>query len=108
NSDTPDLWVKADDSTTMVTVAGSLSLSGSTSVGVGVDVGKIDKTTKGFIDSGVTANVTGDIDVTADSTLDVTSVAAGLSASGSAAVTADASVHVITNSTLAFIGAESG
>jgi hypothetical protein len=43
----------------------------------GRDVGKIDKFTAAYIDSGVTANVTGDIDVTANVTEDITSVAAG-------------------------------
>ena len=52
-------------------------------LGVGLDVAKIDKTTKAFIDSGVIATVKGDIDVDADSSEDITSVAAGLSASGS-------------------------
>ena len=107
-SGTPDLWVKANDTTTMVTVAGSLALSGSVGVGVGVDVTTLNKTTKAYIDSGVVATITGDIDVSANSTEDITSVAAGLSASGTAAVTADASVHVITNTTRAFIGDEDG
>ena len=105
---TPDFWVVANDDTTIVTVAGSLALSGSAGVGVGVDVATITKTTKAYIDSGVTANVDGDIDVKANVKQDITSVAAGIAAAGSVGATADASVHVITNTTKAFIGAESG
>src|SRR5262249_26335263 len=104
----PDLWVTADDDTTMVTVAGSLSASGSVGVGVGIDVADITKTTKAYIDSGVVATVKGDVDVNANSKEDITSVAAGLSFSGTAAVTADASVHVLSNTTRAFIGDEDG
>jgi hypothetical protein len=77
-------------------------------VGVGLDVAKIPKSPKAYIDSGVIADVKGNIDVSANSTEDITSVAAGLSASGSAAVTADASGHVLDNTTKAFIGDEDG
>ena len=102
------LIVNASDDTTMVTIAGSLAASGTASVGVGVDVASIGKTTKAYIDSGVTTHISGNIEVTASATEDITSVAVGLAASGTAAVTADASVHVINNTTLAFIGAETG
>jgi sugar phosphate isomerase/epimerase len=46
----------------------------------------IDKHTKAFIDSGVIADVEGDIDVAAGSSEDITSVAAGISASGTTAI----------------------
>ncbi|MFV2069876.1 MAG: beta strand repeat-containing protein, partial [Pirellulales bacterium] len=101
---TPDVNVAADDSTQIVSVAGSLAASGTAAVGLGADVATITKTTQAYIDSNVTATVEGDILVLADSSEDITSVAAGLSASGGVSVAADAGVHVLDITTRAFIG----
>ena len=100
----PDINVFANDTTTIVSVAGSLAAAGSVGVGVGADVAKINKQTTAFIDSNVIANVEGDVLVNANSKEDITSVAAGVSASGSVSVSLDASVHVLDVSTRAFIG----
>lgn len=107
-SGTPDLVVKAEDVTTIVSVAGSLAAAGSGAVGVGVDVATFGKTTKAYIDSGVITSIDGDIDVDANAVEDVTSVAFGFAASGSVSVTADGSVQVFDNTTRAFIGDEDG
>ena len=100
----PDVVVFANDTTTIVSVAGSLAAAGSVGVGVGADVAKINKQTTAFIDSNVIANVEGDVLANANSKEDITSVAAGLAASGSVSVSLDASVHVLDVSTRAFIG----
>ena len=100
----PGISVQAADDTTIVSVAGSLAGAGTAAVGLGADVGTITKRTTAYIDSNVTADAEGDITVVATSSEDITSVAAGVSASGSASVALDASVHVFDIKTLAFIG----
>ena len=104
-----DINVSANDTTTIVSVAGSLAAAGSAAAGVGVDVdvAKLSKLTTAFIDSNVVANVEGDVLVHANSKEDLTSVAAGLAA-GSVAVAVDASVHVLELQTRAFIGDDPG
>lgn len=104
----PGLSVLAEDTTSAVTIAGSLALSGSAGIGVGVDVSTYNKTTKAYIDSGVVATIDGNINVSANATEDLTSVAAGISAASNVAVSADGSVQYIDNTTRAFIGAETG
>ncbi len=101
---TQNVSVTSVDNTTLVSVAGSLAAAGTAAVGFGADVSKIAKTTTANIDSGVTATVKGNIIVTADSLEDITSVAAGLAAAGSASVAADAGVHVLDITTRAWIG----
>ncbi|NNU43173.1 beta strand repeat-containing protein [Ramlibacter montanisoli] len=100
----PDLVVKASDATTIVSVAGSIGAAGSVGVAVGADVLSLVKNTSAFIDSGVIADVEGDIDVNAMSSEDVTSVAAGIAVGGSAGVGVNASVHVLNMTTRAYIG----
>jgi len=68
------------------------------------NVSKLTKKTTAFIDSGATIDVEGNLFVTADSSEDITSVAAGLAASGTASVAADAGVHVLDMTTRAWIG----
>ncbi len=100
----PDLSVIASDHTTIVSVAGSIGVGGTAGVGLGVDVLTLTKDTSAYIDSGVTADVEGDIDVGAASSEDVTSVAAGVAIGGSAGVGVNAGVHVLNVTTRAFIG----
>ena len=107
-SSTPDIAVSADDETTIVSVAGTLAVAGTAGVGVGADVGVIDKETLAYIGSGVTAHADGDITVRADSSENITSVAAGLAASGTVSIALDASVHVLDITTRAFIGSFAG
>jgi hypothetical protein len=104
NTGSPNLSVLANDATKIVSVAGSLSGSGSAAVGAGADVSDITKETKAYIDSGVTSTVGGNLTVAATSSERFTSVAAGAAISGSGAVTIDASVHVLHITTLAYIG----
>ncbi|HEX5279640.1 MAG TPA: hypothetical protein VFW28_06150 [Micropepsaceae bacterium] len=99
-----NLSIHANDDTTIVSVAGSLAVSESVGVGVGADVGTLTKTTEAYIESNVTSDVEGNIDISAKSTEALTGVAAGISISGSAAVTVDAGVHVLNITTRAFIG----
>ncbi len=106
--DVGSINVIATAPTTIVSVAGTLSVSGDFAMGVGVDANSLVKNTKAYIDSNVNAQVEGDVNVKATSTEDVTSVTAGISASGSTAVTIDAGVHVFNITTLAFIGDEPG
>ena len=100
----PDLSVHAQDDTDIVSVAGNLAAGGTAGVGLGADVATITKDTLAYIDSNVTAEVEGDIEVSAVASEDVTSVAAGMSLSGTASVALDASVHIVTNQTRAWIG----
>src|SRR2546422_414142 len=97
-----DLSVSADDHTSVISIAGSLA-GGSVGVGIGADVGVYHKHTTAYIDSGVTADVNGDIKVGATSGESLISVAAGISA-GSVAVAVNAGVHVFDLHTRAFIG----
>ena len=100
----PDVTLLATDTTTIVSVAGSLAAAGSGAAGLGADVATVNKHTLAFIDSNVIANVEGDVLINADSKEDFTSVAAGISIAGSAAFAVDASVHVLDINTRAFIG----
>ncbi|MEQ1830523.1 MAG: hypothetical protein ABL921_31495, partial [Pirellula sp.] len=100
----PNVALKAIGTTTIVTVAGNLAASGSNAVGVGADVSKLNKETSAYIASNAIATVEGDIYVLADSAEDFTCVAAGLAASGSAAVVVDAAITILDIDTRAFIG----
>ncbi|MEO1524344.1 MAG: hypothetical protein AAFX06_02860, partial [Planctomycetota bacterium] len=100
----PNVVVTADDHTTIISVAGSLAASGSAAVGLGADVATITKRTEAFIESGVVADVEGNVQVLANSSQDITSVAAGLSASSGVSVATDAAVHVMNLTTRAFVG----
>ncbi len=101
---TPGVSIHAQDDTDIVSVAGNLAVGGTAGVGLGADVAVLSKDTFAYIDSGVTADVEGDIVIGAVATEDITSVAAGMSLSGTASVALDASVHVINNQTRAWIG----
>jgi len=71
--------------------------------GVGADVGDYTKHTNAYIGSDVFATVSGNILVTAQSTENLISVAAGI-AGGTVGVGIDAGVHVFNLQTRAFIG----
>src|SRR5205807_1821555 len=86
-----NLTVTASDTTSIVSVAGSVGIGGTAGVAAGVDVLSLIKHTNAYIDSGVTAHVDGDIAVGATSHEEITSVAA-------------ATVTVDTKHTQAFIG----
>jgi hypothetical protein len=96
--------VLADADTVMTAVAGNVSFSGTASVGVGVDVGVVTKTTTARMESNVAADVGGNLRVVATASEDITSVVAGLAASGTAAVSVNPSIHTLNLTTLAHIG----
>ena len=100
----PDVVVTASDETDIISVAGSIAAAGSVGVGVGADVLSLTKNTQAYMDSGVTSQVDGDVDVTAHSEEDVTSVAVGIAVGGTAGVGINASVHVLGITTRAYIG----
>jgi RTX calcium-binding nonapeptide repeat (4 copies) len=99
-----NLTIHADDQSKIISVAGTLSISGNAAVGAGADVATVTKHTDAFIESDVSATIGGNIDLKATSAEKITSIAAGIAASGSAAVNVDASVHVLNVTTRAFIG----
>lgn len=92
-SSTQDVTVRASDETTLLGVAGAAGFGGSGGVGAGAEVGLIGKTTTARIAGNVKANDT--VTVEARSTEDITSVAASLSAGGSAGIAGSASVYVV-------------
>ncbi|WP_456654689.1 hypothetical protein [Bradyrhizobium sp. JR3.5] len=98
-----NLQISASDPTSIVSVAGSLGISGGVAAGVGADVGDMTKHTYAYIDSGVTATIDGNITVDAESSESLISVAAGIGV-GDVGVAADAGVHVFDLHTRAFIG----
>ena len=92
-SSTQDVTVRASDETTLLGVAGAVAFGGKGGVGAGADVGLIDKTTTASVAGNVKANDT--VTVEARSEEDITSVAASLSAGGSAGIAGSASVYVV-------------
>ncbi len=113
NSNAPNIEVWATGTTNLVTVAGSIAASGNTAVGLGADVMTINKRTDAFIGTSVVTanpnddpriNAEGNIEVKAKSIDDVTSVSAGLAASGGVSVAVNAGVGVFDVTTRAFIG----
>ncbi|MCK9258828.1 MAG: leukotoxin LktA family filamentous adhesin [Azoarcus sp.] len=92
-SSTQDVTVRAADETTLLGVAGAVAFGGKGGVGAGADVGLIDKTTTASMAGNVKANDT--VTVEARSEEDITSVAASLSAGGSAGIAGSASVYVV-------------
>ena len=104
NNNPSNLVVSASDDTTVVSVAGSLAASGSVGVGVGADVGTYTKHTNAYIDSGVIADIAGNIEVTAESSESLISVSAGIAVGGDAGVGVNAGVHIFNLQTRAFIG----
>ena len=98
-----NLIVAASDTTGVISVAGNLAVGGTAGVGAGADVGVFTKHTNAYIGSGVVATVAGNIEVLAQSSENLISVAAGI-AGGTVGVGIDAGVHVFNLQTRAFIG----
>ncbi|MCB1963628.1 MAG: leukotoxin LktA family filamentous adhesin [Rhodocyclaceae bacterium] len=90
---TQDATVRASDETTLLGVAGAVAFGGRGGVGAGADVGLIDKTTTASVAGNVKANDT--VTIEARSAEDITSVAASLSAGGSAGIAGSASVYTV-------------
>ena len=98
--------VKAQDTTTLLGVAGQIAVGGSAGVGVGVDVEVITKVTGASVapNASVTTSGGGDVKVDAISSEDATSIAAGVSLSSSASVAVNATISVYDITTNATIG----
>ncbi len=94
-SSTQDVTVRASDETTLLGVAGAVAFGGRGGVGAGADVGVIDKLTTASIDTGASVKANDTVAVDARTREDITSVAASLSAGGSAGVAGSASVYVV-------------
>ena len=65
NTTPSNLTLSAEDSTSVVSVAGSLAAGGDVGAGVGADVGDYTKHTNAYIDSGVVTDIAGNILVNA-------------------------------------------
>ncbi|MCB2043248.1 MAG: hypothetical protein KDH48_22030, partial [Rhodoferax sp.] len=100
----PDVLVQADDTTNLITVAGSVGGGGSGGVGAGAAVTKTSKVTEASIGSAASGDVRGDLQVLADSVEDVVSIAAAAGAGGSVGIAGSAGVLVADVVTRAFVG----
>ncbi|MFK4837878.1 beta strand repeat-containing protein, partial [Microbacterium sp. ZW T2_14] len=98
------LRIAASDDTTLRGIAGQLAVGGTAGVGLGADVEVVNKSTQAWIAPQTLVTVSGDVTVDATSSEKVTSVAAGGSVGGTAAVSANATVSVYTIVTKAFVG----
>jgi filamentous hemagglutinin family protein len=90
---TQDVTVRASDETILLGVAGAVAFGGSGGVGAGADVGIINKTTTASMAGNVKANDT--VTIEARNAEDILSVAASLSAGGSAGIAGSASVYTV-------------
>ena len=100
---TQGIAISASDTTEILGIAGTISVGGTASVGAGVDVEAITKSTKAWIGADTTANVNGDLTVDANSSESITSIAVGGGFGGSAAVNVNAAVSVFSITTQAFV-----
>ena len=95
--------VAAKDTTTILSIAGTLGIGGTAGVGVGVDVEVLTKDTEAWIGNAGTAHAKGNVSVDATSSEDVTSISVGGGFCGTAAVTVNAGVSVFNVTTKAFV-----
>src|SRR5215203_4846896 len=95
--------VAANDPTSIFSLAGSLGVGGTAGVGAGVDVEVVTKTTEAWIGKAVEITVGGNVTVDATSSEDATSISAGGSFGGTAAVSVNAGVSVYDITTRAYI-----
>ncbi|HKT57060.1 MAG TPA: hypothetical protein VJR25_09840, partial [Microbacterium sp.] len=96
--------VQAQDTTTVLALAGALAVGGTAGVGIGVDTEDLHKTTTASIGGSATVRANGDVVTKAISSEDVKSISVGLGGGGTAAVTVNAAVPVIDVRTDASIG----
>ncbi|TAM91272.1 MAG: hypothetical protein EPN43_04655, partial [Jatrophihabitans sp.] len=96
--------VHATDTTTVLALAGALAVGGTAGVGVGVDVEDLHKTTIASIGDSATVHANGDVVVKSGSSEDIKSISVGGSFGGTAAVSVNAAIPVITVTTTASIG----
>ncbi|MEO1004704.1 MAG: hypothetical protein AAFW67_02390, partial [Cyanobacteria bacterium J06638_38] len=97
--------LRADNTTNILSVAGSIAGAGNVGVGAAADVEVITKQVKAYIASNAEVNALNNILLTADSVEDILSIAASAVGAGTAAIAGTASVITLNNTTQAFIDA---
>src|SRR5260370_10617701 len=97
------LTVDATDTTSILAIAGALSVGGTAGVGAGIDVEVVNKDTEASFAGH--AKLSGDAAVTSTSKENLVSIAVGGSFGGTAAVSVNVSVPVFSVTTLAFVAA---
>ena len=103
NMPSTSVTVFAQDTTTVLSLAGVLVVGGSAGVGAGVDVEVITKTTEAWIATNTSITGTGNLTVDALSSENITSISVGGGFAGSAAVNVNAAVSVLSITTRAYI-----
>ena len=103
-ADGQSVLVAAGSDYSLMAIAGSLGLSGTASVGAGVDVTVIDRETFAYIEDSASVAAEENIAVVAKATEDILSISATLQGSLEAAVAGTVSVIVLDSKTQAFIG----
>lgn len=96
--------INAANDVDAVNVIGSLGIGGTTGIGLGVGVEVLGTETKAYIGNNSTVSAADDISLTALSTEDLTSVAAGVAGGGTTSVVGSGNVHSMTTNTVAEIG----
>ncbi|MGU3647355.1 hypothetical protein ACLBXX_20565, partial [Microbacterium sp. C23T] len=100
---TTNVAVKAQDDTTILSLAGQLTYGGTAGVGAGVDVEVLNKTTEAWIGNDAVVRGSGNLTVDAISTEGIDSISVGGGFGGTAAVNVNAGVSVINVTTRAFV-----
>ncbi len=100
---TTHVAVLAQDTTTVLSLAGVLAVGGTAGVGAGVDVEVITKDTQAWIGADATISATGNLTVDAKSKETITSISVGGGFGGTAAVNVNAAVSAINVTTKAFL-----
>ena len=99
------ITISAVNETQITSIAGALGLTtGDAGVGIGLDVEILNKTTLAYIAGGAMVNAGGAVDVTAESTETMLSIAATAGVADEVGVAASISVAVISPETEAYIG----
>lgn len=104
-----DIFVMAADSPVIRSIAGQVSISGSVAAGVAIAYNDIQSDTKAFIDGSSTRvevlqGEDGNIGITADSTPEIFTIAAGVAVgSGAAGVAGSSAASLVENETWAYI-----
>ena len=100
---TTNVAVLAQDTTTVLSLAGVIAVGGTAGVGAGVDVEVITKDTEAWIGAGAGISETGNLTVDAKSKETVTSISVGGGFGGTAAVNVNAAVSALNITTKAFL-----
>ena len=96
--------LRADHSTSVLSVAGGIAVSGKVGVGAAADVEIVNKTVKAHIDSAAIVNARNDVIVQATSRESFLAVAVGIGAAGKVGLAGSAVVITLDTTTQAYIG----